>query len=286
MPVSTAASIVHEVRSEGGNRRFVMRLERDGAEVESVLYRGDTLCVSSQVGCGVRCPFCASGARGVARNLDLSELEAQLARVDARLDEEGCGPVKRVTVSGSGEPLHNHDAVRAFVDGCRARAPASLTTSGAPLARLEEWLAPPPRGPLHNGLTISVHAGTEATRARLVPKGPSLDALFELLGRAVPAMSGRRRKKLALAYLCIEGDNDADDELDAFVARVRPLEVRVHLYAHNPVPTSTHRGVPRARYEQIYARLAAQGLAVRMSSRARLEPNGGCGTLVALGPRR
>jgi 23S rRNA (adenine2503-C2)-methyltransferase len=56
----------------------------------------------------------------------------------------------------------------------------------------------------------------------------------------------------------------------------------VHLYAYNPVPTSAHRGVSRARYEEIYARLTGAGLRVRMSSQARLEHNGGCGTLVAL----
>lgn len=278
-------SVVHEVASPGGNRRFVVRLA-DGAEVESVLYRGDTLCVSSQVGCGVRCPFCASGAGGVARSLSLEELVGQLEVVEALLRAEGGSPIARVTVSGSGEPLHNHIAVRAFVDAMRLRAPASLTTSGAPLARLEQWLAPPPEGPLHNGLTLSVHAGTEPTRARLVPKGPSLAALFEVLGRAVPRTSARRRKKLALAYLCLAGENDGDDEVDAFVARAAPLGLAVHLYAHNPVPTSGHRGVERARYEAIYERMRGRGLVVRMSSRARLEPNGGCGTLVALRPSR
>jgi len=279
------ASIVSEVASPGGNRRFVVRLA-DGAEVESVLYRGDTLCISSQVGCGVRCPFCASGANGLARNLTLDELFAQRAVVSERLVAEGASPITRITVSGSGEPLHNHDAVRAFVDACRLETPASPTTTGAPLARLAEWIAPPPRGALHNGVTISVHAGTEPVRARLVPKGPSLEALFALLVREVPVTSARRRKKLALAYLLIEGENDADAELDAFVARAQPLGLAVHLYAHNPVPTSAHRGVSRARYEAVYARLTASGLTVRMSSQARLDDNGGCGTLVALRPSR
>ena len=54
----------------------------------------------------------------------------------------------------------------------------------------------------------------------------------------------------------------------------------MHLYAHNPVATSEHRGVSRERYEAVYAALVAQGLKVRMSSQARIEANGGCGTLV------
>jgi 23S rRNA (adenine2503-C2)-methyltransferase len=170
-----------------------------------------------------------------------------------------------------------------MVAHCHARGtPASITTSGGPLARLEAWLTPPPDGPLHNGITVSVHAGSDAVRARMVPHGPPLDALFDVLGARLPLLSRKRRKKVALAYLVLAGENDRDDELDAFAARARPLGLFVHLYAHNPVPTSTLGGVDRARYEAIYARLSAAGLKVRMSSQARLEPNGGCGTLVAL----
>jgi len=263
---------LHEVDVSTFNRRFRVELD-DGASVEAVLYRGDSLCISSQVGCAVACPFCASGARGLSRALSEDELWGQVELVRAR----GL-TVTRVTVSGVGEPLHNHQHVRAFVERCRSeRIAPSLTTSGGPLARLDEWLALP-----HNGLTISVHAGREETRARLVPNGPALAPLFLLLAQRLPTLTRARRKKLALAYLLIEGENDAEDEIDAFVARAVPLRLSVHLYAYNPVPTSAHRTLSRARYEQIYERMRAAGLVVRMSSQARIEANGGCGTLVAL----
>ncbi len=262
-------SLIEEHASEL-NRRFVVRLA-DGARVEAVLYRGDSLCVSCQVGCAVGCPFCASGAGGLSRPLALEELTGQVEAVLAR------APVARVTVSGVGEPLHNA-AVPAFLAWCRARRIApSLTTSGGPLARLREALALP-----HNGLTVSVHAGTEEARARAVPRGPALAPLFALLGEEIPRLSRSRQRKVALAYLLIEGLNDALEELDAFAARARPLGVWTHLYAYNPVPTSAHRPVSRERYEAAYRRLAEAGLRVRMSCRARVEPNGGCGTLVAV----
>lgn len=264
------------------NRRFVMRL-RDGAEVESVLYRGDTLCISCQVGCAVSCPFCASGAAGLMRPLETDELKAQVERVEAE------GVVLRgVTVSGVGEPLHNATRVEELVSWCRARGtPASVTTSGGPVARLRAWLEDD-RALAHHGLTISVHAGTEAARAKLVPKGPPLAELFATIEAALPAMSRRRRKKTALAYLLVQRENDTDEELDAFAARALPLGLSVHLYALNPVPTSAMRGPERARYEAAYERLRAAGLVVRMSSQARVEANGGCGTLVALrrGPKK
>lgn len=267
--------IVHtHAPSEGtGNVRYVVRLD-DGAEVEAVVYRGDTACLSTQVGCGVRCPFCASGANGLARSLGADEMMGVLVALEARGHA-----IARVTLSGSGEPMHASEACADVVRRCHARrTPASLTTSGGP--KLRAWLdetAPP-----HNGITISVHAGSEAVRARLVPGGPALAPLFAMLEGRVPRLPRKRRKKIALAYLVIEGANDADEELDAFAERALPIGVAVHLYAHNAVPTSPLRGVGRARYEAIYARLVARGLVVRMSSQARLEANGGCGTLVAL----
>jgi 23S rRNA (adenine2503-C2)-methyltransferase len=269
------------------NRRYVVALD-DGAAVESVLYRGDSLCVSSQVGCAVGCPFCASGANGLSRNLELAELIGQVEAVDAAIGRRGATThaaigVSRVTVSGVGEPLHN-PAVPQFISWCRARAtPASITTSGGPLRRLREWLGE--HAPPHNGITFSIHAGNESTRARTVPRGPALDPLFELLRERVPRLSRARRRKLALAYLLLEDLNDDDDEIDAFLRRAEPLGLKIQLYRYNPVPTSTQRQTDDARYEAAFERMRARGFDVRRSSQARIEDNGGCGTLVALRAR-
>ncbi len=267
------------IETSAANRRYRVDLS-DGNAVEAVHYRGDTLCVSSQVGCAVGCPFCASGANGLTRPLTFEELTGQLDAVRA----EGLN-VTRVTVSGVGEPLHNLPAVARFIASCRAqRIGPSVTTSGGPLDRLRELLHLP-----HNGLTISVHAGRELARARLVPRGPALEPLYDVLRDELPRLSRSRRKKLALAYLMVRDANDSEAELDAFIARTLPfagLRVSVHLYAYNPVPTSAHQPVSRQAYEQAYARMHEAGLVVRMSSQARIEANGGCGTLVALGGRR
>ena len=262
---------LHEVGKSTFNQRWLVEL-RDGARVECVLYRGHTLCVSSQVGCAVSCPFCASGAHGLARPLKLEELIGQVEAVRSLGHA-----LRRVTVSGVGEPLHNHAAVQAFHAHCRSeRLGMSLTTSGGPTARLAEWLHAP-----HNGLTLSVHAGSEVMRARMVPKGPNLQALFELLEREVPRMTRRRKRKTALAYLVCGGINDQPDELAQFAERVRPLGLPVHLYAYNEVSNSVWKRVEREAYEAHYRQLTAAGLLVRMSSQARLEDNGGCGRLLA-----
>jgi 23S rRNA (adenine2503-C2)-methyltransferase len=119
-------------------------------------------------------------------------------------------------------------------------------------------------------------------RARMVPRAPALDELFSAIGTELPRMTQRRRRKTALAYLVIHEVNDSDEEIDAFVARVAGLGLAIHLYAYNPVPHSAFRRLPDARYRSIYQRMTARGLRVRMSSQARIEGNGGCGTLVAL----
>jgi 23S rRNA (adenine2503-C2)-methyltransferase len=267
------SSVLRLVEVEQGvfNRRFRVELA-DGAAVEAVHYRGDTLCISSQVGCAVGCSFCASGASGLSRQLSSDELWQQVEAARSRALQ-----VTRVTVSGVGEPLHNHRHVLELIARCRSeRIAPSVTTSGGPLERLRELLVAH-----HNGVTVSVHAGTEAVRARIVPRGPALEPLFATLAEVVPQLSRSRQRKVALAYLALAAINDADAELDAFIARAAPLGLSVHLYAYNPVSTSDCRRVDRARYEAMYARLTAAGLTVRMSSQARIEANGGCGTLIA-----
>ena len=265
--------IAEEISAQ--NIRHVISLG-DGATVEAVLYRGDTLCISSQVGCVVGCGFCASGDRPFGRNLTPDELHLQLRLVAAR----GHG-IRRTTVSGVGEPLHNQTAVADFATRCKsAGTPTSITTSGGPLPRLRTWLEDP-LVKLHNGVTVSVHAGTEDKRASLLPRAPALAPLFATLAETVPAMSNRRRKKIALAYLLLAGVNDSDAELEAFAHRAAPLGLAVHLYAHNRLPGRPTLRAQRNRFEAAYDRLRAHGLLVRMGSTARIEGNGGCGTLLA-----
>lgn len=264
-------SLVYERRSPW-NVKWAVRLE-DGSEVEAVLYRGDTLCISSQVGCGVRCPFCASGENGLGRSLRFDELLGQVEAVEALGHR-----VSRTTVSGVGEPLHNAANVLAYLEAAARRGtPASVTTTGGKLEHLPTLLRAP-----HNGVTVSVHAGSAAVRRELVPHGPALEPLREALRAVVPTLSRSKRKKIALAYLLLEGKNDADEELVAFASIARELALPVHLYAMNPVETSAMLPSSRERYETAYQRLRDAGLLVRMSSQARIDANGGCGTLVAL----
>jgi len=254
-----------------GNQKFLVPLV-DGLAVESVWYGSGTLCISSQAGCALGCPFCASGFGGWRRNLSLDELLLQLEAARAR----GVEP-QRVTISGVGEPLHNPQAVAAFVDHCRRqRLPVSLTTTGGPLPVLRDFLLLP-----HNGLMLSLHAGTAATHRRLIPHGPDMEALWALLEEDLPALSRRRRRKVGINYLLLTGHNDSVIELSAIAKRLRHLpELTIHLLTVNSVEGSTFTSPSPLAVDAAHDLLAAQGLNVRRPNRWRTSAEGGCGTLL------
>jgi 23S rRNA (adenine2503-C2)-methyltransferase len=254
------------------NKKILVPLD-DGLAVETVWYGSGTLCISSQAGCALGCPFCASGFGGLQRSLSVEELLWQLET--AR--RQGAAP-QRVTVSGIGEPLHNPQALTAFIDHCRRQGlPVSLTTTGSPLGVLREFLPLP-----HNGLMLSLHAGTAATHRRLIPRGPDLDVLWALLEEVLPALSRRRRRKIGINYLLLAGHNDSAAELSALAERLRRWpDLTLHLLTCNPVAGSTFVSPPAAAVAAAHGFLAAQGLNVRRPNRWRTAEEGGCGTLLA-----
>ncbi|HSH68995.1 MAG TPA: radical SAM protein [Deferrisomatales bacterium] len=254
------------------NRTFAVSLA-DGWAVEAVFYPTGTLCLSTQVGCAVGCPFCASGGRGLHRNLTVGELWLQ---VDAARDR-GWQP-GRITLSGIGEPLHNAAVTEAFLLQARGRGiPVSVTTTGHPLDRLRRLLTLP-----HNGVMLSLHAGTSATHAWLVPRGPEFEALWDTLGGLWPDLSRARRRKVGINLLLLAGVNDGPEEIEALADRLATHpEATVHLLTPNPAPGSPFRAPEAARVQDIWAGLRARGVHARRANPWRQLRRGGCGTLVA-----
>lgn len=254
------------------NQKFLVPLA-DGLAVEAVWYGNGTLCISSQVGCALGCPFCASGSQGWRRNLSLEEL---LVQVEAAL-KRGY-PLQRLTVSGIGEPLHNPLAVASFIDECRRlKLPVSLTTTGNPLPVLRDFLLLP-----HNGLMLSLHAGLAATHKSLIPHGPDLDALWRLLENVWVGFSRRKKRKIGINYLLLAGHNDSFDELSALADRLHLLpESTLHLLTCNPVPGSPYVSPPAMQVDAVHAYFSAQGFNVRRPNRWRTATEGGCGTLLS-----
>ena len=251
------------------NRKFLVPLD-DGLQVEAVWYGSGTLCLSTQAGCALGCPFCASGRLGFRRNLSLAELDRQV-----QLSRElGLAP-QRLTLSGIGEPLQNLASVLPFLEHCRGGLPVSLTTTGNPLAQLPQLLQV-----AHNGLMLSLHAATETTYRRLIPHGPGPVPLRTLLQSCWPRLSRRKRRRLGVNYLLLAGENDQEEDLEALADWLRPFpEMTLHLLSCNPVVDSPFRSPACDRIDQIHHLLRQRGIHVRRANHWRQQQTGGCGTL-------
>ena len=198
--------------SEDGTSKLLLELS-DGHTIESVIIpEGDrrTLCVSTQVGCGVRCAFCASGMLGIVRNLSPGEIVEQFLVARQLLAEEE-SHLTNVVFMGGGEPLNNFDNVKAAIftlndeDGVGFGARRmTLSTIGIPakIDRLEEL------GKQIN-LAVSLHAPNEELRGRLIP-GTDRVPLAEVIA-ATTRYFERTGREITFEYVLLSGVNDTDE---------------------------------------------------------------------------
>lgn len=250
------------------NRLFLFGLP-DGNRVEAVFYRGDTLCISTQVGCAIGCPFCLSGKRGLLRNLSFEEIINQYELVKDKVS------IRRIAIAGIGEPLMNWDMVKSafwyFKDlGLRV----SFYTTGHPIKNLRELLTLPT-----SGVSISLHSTDEEKRKTLLPHAGSLKDLINTLKDALSTMSQRKRKKISLAYLLLKGINDSTQDLVSLAKLAKDLGLSITLLRYNRT-VETYQDVGDDLYEKAFLLLRSYGIRVTLSTRFRKDKLGGCGTLM------
>jgi len=250
------------------NRLFIYETE-DGHRVESVFYKGERLCVSSQVGCPVRCAFCASGMFGLKRSLKAREIFAQYELLKGEL------PIKGVAIAGIGEPSANADEVVKAIELFKKEGlKVTVSTTGYPLEGFKKLIRAP-----HDGLTVSIHGISEDVRKKIfgieIPLKEVLNALEEYFKEA----SSSRRKKFQLGYLLIKGVNDSREELRKLGELARKFRTTVMLMAYNEVDGIPLKGLTDQEYEKAFLTLREMGVRVTLSNRFRRDRLGGCGTL-------
>ena len=249
------------------NRLFIFEL-KDGLRIESVHYRDDTLCVSTQVGCPVVCAFCASGQKGLIRNLSAEEILGQYRIVSSLL------PVKRIAVAGIGEPLSNWENVRsAFWLFKRDSLKVSFYTSGYPLERLSELIDLP-----HSGVTVSLHFLSDEKRKRFMPRTGGSRELLEFLRGKVGSLTRKKRSKISLGYVLFRDLNDSEEDLGQLTDWALELGISVTLLRYNE--TGGFLPADEERYEHFFRYMRNRGVKVTLSTRFRRDKIGGCGTLV------
>ena len=275
--------------ADGGTTEKALHGLSDGRLVESVLmhYPGgadrrerNTLCISSQAGCAVGCPFCATGELGFERDLDVAEIVDQARHARRRLAAAG-RHLTNVVFMGMGEPLLNLDAVldaaAALTDPARFGLGArhiTISTSGVVpgierLARLRpQWT-----------LAISLHAARDPLRDLLVPlnrRWPVADVVAA--ARAYGEATGRR---VSYEYVMIDGINDTAADADAVVRLLRGSGAHVNCIPMNPVAHTPWRASAPPRIAAFAERLRAGGLGVTVRRNRGQEVGAACGQLAA-----
>jgi 23S rRNA (adenine2503-C2)-methyltransferase len=246
----------------------------DGLVIEAVYYGSGTLCVSSQAGCFLSCPFCASGSQGLKRQLTATEIQLQLRQ----LRQSGREP-RRLTISGIGEPLQNWENVRSFMSDCQKQGMGvSVTTTGVAIRHLEELI-----NLAGNGVMISLHAARPEIHRQLIPKGPDFLQLCAEIERIYPLLSRRQRRKIGINYLLFNGVNDRGDDLLA-LQRLMQLwpDFTLHLLSYNPIAGMDFHSDPD-KMDNWHDTLQEKGISVRRPNRWRNSADGGCGTLFLQG---
>ncbi|HET7356215.1 MAG TPA: 23S rRNA (adenine(2503)-C(2))-methyltransferase RlmN [Nocardioidaceae bacterium] len=277
----------------GTTRKTLWRLF-DGALVESVLMRYPdrvTMCVSSQAGCGMACPFCATGQGGLQRNMSAAEIVEQVvagARALARNEVPG-GPrrVSNVVFMGMGEPLANYKAVLGAVRRLTDKAPDGLGMSARGITVSTVGLVPRIRQLAGEGLPVtlalSLHAPDDELRNELVPVNTRWSVHEAVEAAWEYARTTKRR--VSIEYAMMRGINDqawrADLLGDVLTAYGDWGWVHVNLIPLNPTPGSKWTASDPADEREFVRRLEAKGVPTTVRDTRGREIDGACGQLAA-----
>ncbi len=271
---------------EGATAKTLWRTH-DGALVESVLMHYPdrvTVCVSSQAGCGMACPFCATGQGGLQRNLSTAEIVEQVraAAVAARPER-----LSNVVFMGMGEPLANyvrvHDALRRLLDP----PPAGLGLSARGVTVSTVGLVPAIRRLADEGipvtLAVSLHTPDDELRDTLVPvntRWPVREVLT-----AARYYADRTGRRVSVEYALIRNVNDQPWRADLLGARLREALganlVHVNLIPLNPTPGSAWDASPLDVQEEFVRRVRAAGVSCTVRDTRGREIAAACGQLAA-----
>ena len=260
-----------------GTRKYLFGLG-DGNVVESVWmkYRhGNSVCISSQVGCRMGCRFCASTLDGLERNLMPSEMLDQIYAISLHTKER----VSNVVVMGTGEPLDNYENVLRFLhlltdeNGLHISA-RNVTVSTCGLVPEMRRLA---EEKLQITLALSLHAATDEKRQRLMPisKRYSIAELMEVC-RYYFEQTGRR---LTFEYSLVSGVNDTAEDAGELCSLAKPLSCHVNLIPVNPIRERDYVQSDASHIQAFKNKLEKNGINVTIRREMGRDIDGACGQL-------
>ena len=276
-PLTVLEAVDVQVSKQDGTCKYLFRLE-DGNVIESVLMRyhhGNSVCISSQVGCRMGCKFCASTIGGLTRNLRSSEMLDQIYRIQ-RLSQER---VSNVVVMGTGEPLDNYENLLRFIelltgeDGLHI-SQRNLTVSTCGLVPKIRQLADEK---LQITLALSLHAPNDEKRKELRPIAYkyTMDEVLDAC-RYYFQKTGRR---ITFEYSLVRGVNDFEEDACQLARQIQDINCHVNLIPVNPVKERSFRQSTRQAVENFKIKLEKCGINVTIRREMGSDIDGACGQL-------
>jgi 23S rRNA (adenine2503-C2)-methyltransferase len=281
-----------ELACDQGMTRKTLWRAFDGAFIESVLMRYPdrvTLCVSSQAGCGMACPFCATGQAGLTRNLSTGEIVAQVVAGAAAMARGevpgGPGRVSNIVFMGMGEPLANYNSVLGAVRRITDPAPAGLGISQRSVTVSTVGLVPAierlTAEKLSVRLAVSLHAPDDELRDELVPVNRRWNVARVL--DAAWAYADATGRRVSIEYAMIRDVNDQAWRAEALADRLSGRLAHVNLIPLNPTPGSRWTASDPAVAREFEQRIADRGIPVTVRDTRGTQIDGACGQLAATG---
>jgi 23S rRNA (adenine2503-C2)-methyltransferase len=276
-PLSTR--VARHLQAGDGTRKLLLRLPDDQL-IECVLLQEDgrhTACISTQVGCGMGCVFCASGLNGLARNLTAGEILEQLVRLRNLLPADQ--RLSHIVVMGMGEPLANLDALIEALDAAGAKdglgigaRHVTISTVGLPpkIRRLADL------GKQYH-LAVSLHAPDDALRTRIVSTNDKtgLAAILE----AADHFFERTGRQVTYEYVLLRGLNDSETNASQLARLLRGRRAHVNLIPFNDVEGLPYRRPTDEALAAFVNRLRRDGISVKVRKRKGSEIDAACGQL-------
>ena len=269
------------VSQKDGTEKYLFSL-RDGNVVEGVLMKynyGNTLCISSQVGCRMGCTFCASTLEGRVRDMTAGEMLGEVIavnRLHASGDQRG---VTNIVMMGSGEPLDNYDNVVRFLRLVSAPEGINISLRNVSVSTcgLADRMDDLAKENLPITLSISLHAPTDEARKRIMPIANKYS--IARLMKACRDYVDKAGRRIVFEYALIEGVNTSLEDADKLAALTRGLLCHVNLIPLNDVPERNLSAPDQKGIDAFQKRLEALHVSVTRRREMGADIEGACGQL-------
>jgi 23S rRNA (adenine2503-C2)-methyltransferase len=266
-----------QTSKQDGTQKFLFEL-KDGNVVESVLmkyHHGNSVCISSQVGCRMGCTFCASTIGGLTRNLSVSEMLSQVYMIQKYSGER----VSNLVLMGTGEPLDNYENVVKFIRMLSDEyglhiSQRNMTISTCGLVPRMKDLS---REHFQITLALSLHASSDQKRQSLMPVAKSYQ-LQEVLS-ACEEYFEETGRRLTFEYSLVAGVNDTDEDAKELVQLIKHMNCHVNLIPVNPIKERSYVQSSKKDVENFKNKLEKCGINVTIRREMGRDIDGACGQL-------